>query len=184
MSLMGKLQTLLPTEDCDELIPDTQKLKDSLYIDERIARWEQMIDNLSNFVYKLPSRLPTKTPGDSKSITKKHKIKYAPVDLTNIEPLISYHRFYTIKLPSEQKRAFNTYRLNKLIQDCTGCAAKPISTSDRENVSIDVRDDQQGHWLKNICSIDGIPCQINKTTYLNQTTGIIYINVFNVENIE
>ena len=63
VSLMEKLQTLLPAEDGDELIPDTQKLKDLLSIDERIARLKQMIENLSNFVYKLPSQLPTKTPG-------------------------------------------------------------------------------------------------------------------------
>ena len=75
-----------------------------------------MIENMSNFVYKLPSQLPTKTPSESRSITKKHKIKYVPVDLTNTEPLI-YPRFYTIKLPAEQKRSTNPYRLNKLIQD-------------------------------------------------------------------
>ena len=109
-SLMEKLQTLLPAEDGDELIPDTQKLKDLLSIDERIARLEQMIENLSNFVHKLPSQLPTKTPGESRSIIKKRKIKYVPVDLTNTEPLI-YPRFYTIKLPAEQKQSINPYRL-------------------------------------------------------------------------
>ena len=57
---MEKLQTLLPAEDGDKLIPDTQKLKNLLSIDEKIARLEQMIENLSNFVYKLPSQLPTK----------------------------------------------------------------------------------------------------------------------------
>ena len=45
-------------------------------------------------------------------------------------------------------------------------------------------DDQQGQWLKNICSIDDIPCEINETTHLNRSRGIIYINEFNVENIE
>ena len=73
-------------------------MKDLLSIDERIARLEQMIENLSNFVYKLPSQLPTKTPGESRSMTKKLKIKYIPVDLTNTEPPISYPRFYTINL--------------------------------------------------------------------------------------
>ena len=162
---MEKLQTLLPAEDGDKLLPDKQNLKDLLSIDERIARLEQMIENLSNFVYKLPSRLTTKTPGDSRSITKKRKIKYVPVDLTNTEPLI-YPRFSTIKLPAEQKRSIIPYILNKLIQDGTGCAAKSINTSGRENLNIEVTDDQQDQWLKNICSIDDIPCQINETTHL------------------
>ena len=157
---------------------------DLLSIDERIARLEQMIENLSNFVYKLPSQLPTKTPGERRSITMKHKIKYVPVDLTNTEPPIPYPRFYTIKLPAEQKRSINPYRLNELIQDGTGCVAKSITTSGRENLNIEVTDDQQGLWLKITCSIDDIPCQINETTHLNRSRGIIYINEFNVENME
>ena len=182
-SLMEKLQTLLPAEDGDELIPDTQKLKDLLSIDERIPCLEQMIENLSNFVCKLPSQLPPKTPGESRLITKKRKIKYVPDDVTNTEPLI-YPRFYTIKLPAEQKRSISPYRLNILVQDGTGCAAKSITTSGRKNLNIQVTNDQQGQWLKNISSIDDIPCQINETTHLNRSRIIIYINEFNVENIE
>ena len=126
------------------------------------SKWLRM----SNFVNKLPNQLPTKTPGESRSITNKCKIIYVPVDPTIIEPPISYHRFYTIKLPAEQKRAINPHGLNKLIQDGTGCAAKSITTSVRENLTIEVMDDQQRQWLKNICSIDDILCQINETTYL------------------
>jgi hypothetical protein len=113
----------------------------------------------------------------------KKRRTYAPFD-HHSNPLQSYTRFFSITFETGIKRKVNPYAVKNQIITTTGKPPVKISSNGRDSLTILVEDALQGNKMADICTIGNIPCKTEKHQYLNNSKGIIYIQEYDVDDID
>ena len=154
-------------------------------LEQRTCRMECMLDTLIQTIEKNSANQKTgPTIKPNGELKKRKKTNYVPFVASTIDDTSNYKRFYNIKFSAENKRSINPFKLEISISQIIGSVPKSLTTSGRDSFSVEVQNDAQGEKLQNIKTIDNVPCQVQPNTFLNNSKGIIYVNEFNIDNIE
>lgn len=93
-------------------------------------------------------------------------------------------RFFLATFGKEEKRKVNIFDLMEDIQIHSGKEPKRIFSSSLDTYTFEVHDKMQADSMKDFKSSKGINCTIKEHPRFNNVVGIIYVNDFDIDNLE
>ena len=94
-----------------------------------------------------------------------------------------YDHFFSIYFEGD-KRKINPFAIIDSIAECTGMKPKRILGMNKTSVIVEVHNGEQSAKtlaLENVCHT---PCKATPYERFNYTTGLVYINEFDIEDLE
>ena len=91
---------------------------------------------------------------------------------------------FDCQMPTETKRKFSPFLLEKCIQSRIGSKPRSIRTQDKSCFTIEVSSFQESVDMMKITQLNGIPVNMSVNTSLGVQKGLIYVHGYNMSELE
>ena len=113
----------------------------------------------------------------------KVKTKYIPMNLEDIYS-VPFTKYFKVHFQEDLKSTVNPYDIITNIYTLTGSRPKKITSENRRSFTIEVTNENLSEKILGLKKVNDIPCATTIHPRFNFARGLIYIQDFDIENLD